>query len=446
MPNRFPAYVEPVALALLPVPFLTACEAELRRRAAAWERTYAWVATADLAARRASFAPDARPEAECVDFTEGSGVSCIKPSPTHADVYTTMPMLVRVRAGEIFGSEGTFYGHNLRCSRTHLHVHICMAEHEALDARGEGVQVLITASASSNHHLVLRDHLRALSNVYERSLTTDNFRRVVDAEIPALWACKGPRPWFPRMLGTASRKRKAPDSGDPNGEVPGLLPVLLGAARGAEVLAECRRDFPHEADAHAFAVLLGALAPVRELLDKLWFAVVEVVEEGTSARVRALHAAVSGGECCANLHRELASVAVPLLFLEMVHDAFRGGPLWCATSSPMQHAIIKDTGMVNGGNVLRDELVARGIEPGGLSLAQQRDAFERDVFAHIFCDSTALCPVVAHWRASGRGEDRCIRELVRTGITWLEFLREHGMCHATRYDVVDTVLALLGEA
>lgn len=35
--SRFPGFVEPVSLQLLPIAFLTACEGELRRRAAAWE-------------------------------------------------------------------------------------------------------------------------------------------------------------------------------------------------------------------------------------------------------------------------------------------------------------------------------------------------------------------------------------------------------------------------
>ena len=101
--------------------------------------------------------------------------------------------------------------------------------------------------------------------------------------------------------------------------------------------------------------------------------------------------------------------------------------------------------MVNGGNALRDELTARGIGVAGLSLAQQREAFEHDVFSHVFCDRPSLCPMVAQWRAAGVGQRRIIRELVATAKTWLGFLNNHGMCHATRCDVVDTVMELLSD-
>ena len=328
-----------------------------------------------------------------------------------------------------------------------------MSEHEELHSLGNGVRFLIAANAPTDKRLPLRDHLRMLSNSDDRTLTTDNFGRVIDSEIPALCPRKGPRPWFPRFLGSASRKRKA----ECHREVRELLPVLLGESRAADVQAECEKKFAREADGHAFAVLLGALAPVRLLQDKVWFALVELIEDGSCARVRALHASVaSWSEHTGEVHTsnagkqavvcaELAGVVVPLLFLEMVHDAFCGGPMWCAPSSPMQHKIIKDTSMVNGGNALRDELTARGFEVAGLSLAQQREAFEHDVFSHVFCDRPSLCPLVAQWRAAGVGQRRIIRELVATAKTWLGFLNNHGMCHATRCDVVDTVMELLSD-
>ena len=128
----------------------------------------------------------------------------------------------------------------------------------------------------TDKRLPLRDHLRTLSNFDDRLWARHRRRDSGNC------LRKGPRLCF-RGLGSASCKRKA----ECHGEVPELLPVLLGESRAADVQAECEKKFAREADGHAFAVLLGALAPVRMLQDKLWFALVELIEDGSCARARA---------------------------------------------------------------------------------------------------------------------------------------------------------------
>tara|TARA_B100002051_G_C16605512_1_gene570344 strand:+ start:308 stop:988 length:681 start_codon:yes stop_codon:yes gene_type:complete len=210
----------------------------------------------------------------------------------------------------------------------------------------------ISTSIASLGFLTSRHAKQACENAQQAAepprhhlLLAPNARFVDPQHIPALRPRTGPALPLPRFLGAASRKRKrAPralghDADDAHDPTPGLLETLLPAPRLSSVRAACAK-FGDERDAHEFAVVLGLVQAVKRVTEAAFqlLRVCVAGEAGWAEGLLELHGKTER-QPPPELCPQLGAVLVPLVFLEVVYDAFAEGPFFCVAGGMQEHRV-----------------------------------------------------------------------------------------------------------
>lgn len=158
------------------------------------------------------------------------------------------------------------------------------------------------------------------------------------------------------------------------------------------IQAQCNAFGP-EADAHAFAAALGLVQAPERVADRCWSVVRHMLDadaewrEATTWRTRAaeLQRDVTTRAWSADLQPELQTDVVPLMLLEVLHDALREGPFWCEPGAPQRHCAVGVLQLMHSGRPLDHELRARGRFVPKQALHDQRAALEASVYDNRFC-------------------------------------------------------------
>ena len=162
------------------------------------------------------------------------------------------------------------------------------------------------------------------------------------------------------------------------------------------IQARCK-TFGTEADAHAFAAALGLVQVPERVADRCWSVVRDMLDadaqwrEATAWRVRvgALQREITSQAWRPDLQPELQGDVVPLMLLEVLHDALREGPFWCEHGVPERHRTMSLAGLLDAGRPLDGELRARGRFVPKQALHEQRAALETSVYENRFCQVDA---------------------------------------------------------
>ena len=119
--------------------------------------------------------------------------------------------------------------------------------------------------------------------------------------------------------------------------------------------------------------------------------------EATTWRTRAaeLQRDVTTRAWSADLQPELQRDVVPLMLLEVLHDALREGPFWCEAGVPQRHCAVGILQVMHSGRPLDKELRARGRLVPKQALHDQRAALEASVYNNRFCQVHARVAIRA---------------------------------------------------